>query len=1149
MIGSLKNILVERLRKLLHDDSGVAMMITLAVFLFLYLLCSATYAFGTTIQEKIELQNACDAAVYSAALVEADGLSRMAMVNRALAWTYAQTVKHRMDYIVYKWLELTHKRFGEDMEACRDFNAEKSGLAYFLGEGRYRYTGAGKSHCDDGHHSEDLDGTKGSWFCGWTPGQGHSIRLGYFSKDDVTAANESLDVNRIYGGHIYYEDIQGYLRSIQAAFGQGVNNNYSPTANLESIIKNDDKVITALHSQLLSIPQKINSQMAEAAKITLKNNLPLDNFEEYRILFKAPTFVNPYANEDNGSMKFASVLAPFRNTEEDELEFLSACMKTSDFQKIFGDGIDQWFIRGSDETLTKDEITILPTSKDYFGDGIQRGYKSANRFEGTVDGIMRGHHLSFTSEPSTLKTSLYATRLAAVIGLLALHPQVGPVALMANIAEVIAAAGDFPSGIPAINIDQNNLDSIYNITQNNSDNLSDDDKKLSAKFEELEKRATDGDTEAAAQLLELETQILEEKSSKVSVVTENTTITYENSDFKPIQAKEDVETKEENDLLTITKTETEYTEVSRTTTDDGKVSVTYSMKKKITVTTKKVVTKETKESTRILIFEKEADIKMPSIENVKEEKNSNGSSTLTTVRYISEVSREQNKDGIFYVKYNVVEEIKTIEPYIEQSAFGGIDTIPDDIGSTGNDKENLTSDDYINKHSNSSVTLEPIASNFSSKKSSEDPIPSVSNDKGAFVEQCSKIKNNYGLVSEYHWGSMRWWCPKAVRFRKVWKWWIPCGYDVYHHFKIRPMLSCPHMSSNATKGSLTRADYGHNSCAIGLDEVAFANTHGSKNNFPGYGFIGYARIYGDDQEIYKPEFYNTPRIMPIKLSGRFFQERIQIMVAKRQKNPFWWMLGALDRNSRYKKEGNRSIMSMFSPASLDDSEYHSNWIVAVSAATAACRVRDNNDAIYNAYSPTYHQISSGDVDFPLAQCSGADEQGIILNSPIFEKVGTIEQQKDIQKLRDKRVGCPHYYEKNDIENRLKYSWNLCETDWNAVFVPVRYSSESYIATHGENRSGPVTQIEYTRVGSGSPLVTPQNFLSEISVDGLNILRGYMTNLSTGNNGANVGIWRFYHSGSETLFEIDNNFSAPTFKNFRDKTGNYDTSEMYQFKIQ
>ena len=142
--------------------------------------------------------------------------------------------------------------------------------------------------------------------------------------------------------------------------------------------------------------------------------------------------------------------------------------------------------------------------------------------------------------------------------------------------------------------------------------------------------------------------------------------------------------------MNITKTETEYTEVSRTTTDDGKVSVTYSIEKKITVTTKKVVTKKTKESTRILIFEKEADIKMPSIENVQEEKNSNGSSTITTVRYISEVSRDQNKDGTFHVKYNVVEEIKTIEPYIEQSAFGGIDAIPDDIGSTGNDKENLT---------------------------------------------------------------------------------------------------------------------------------------------------------------------------------------------------------------------------------------------------------------------------------------------------------------------------------------------------------------------------------------------------------------------------------------------------------------------------
>ena len=64
-------ICIDKFKSLPRDENGAAMMITLAVVLFLYLLCSSSYAIGMTINEKIQLQNAADAAAYYAAVVEA----------------------------------------------------------------------------------------------------------------------------------------------------------------------------------------------------------------------------------------------------------------------------------------------------------------------------------------------------------------------------------------------------------------------------------------------------------------------------------------------------------------------------------------------------------------------------------------------------------------------------------------------------------------------------------------------------------------------------------------------------------------------------------------------------------------------------------------------------------------------------------------------------------------------------------------------------------------------------------------------------------------------------------------------------------------------------------------------------------------------
>lgn len=100
----LKQIL-EKLKTLLRDDSGVAMAYTVLVSLFIFMLCFSSYAMAANIRQRMELQQSCDAAAYSGAVVQADMLSRLAVLNRALSWTYIETNKRHMDYTVDEWLQ------------------------------------------------------------------------------------------------------------------------------------------------------------------------------------------------------------------------------------------------------------------------------------------------------------------------------------------------------------------------------------------------------------------------------------------------------------------------------------------------------------------------------------------------------------------------------------------------------------------------------------------------------------------------------------------------------------------------------------------------------------------------------------------------------------------------------------------------------------------------------------------------------------------------------------------------------------------------------------------------------------------------------------------------------------------------------------
>lgn len=111
------NIFVKRM---ISDEDGVALAFGITFFLLVFLLGMSIYAAGETVRQRMELQNAADAAAYSGAVVQADTLSRVACINRAMSWTYVMMNRRIMDYITDKWLEKVEQEWDRDFRSVRE---------------------------------------------------------------------------------------------------------------------------------------------------------------------------------------------------------------------------------------------------------------------------------------------------------------------------------------------------------------------------------------------------------------------------------------------------------------------------------------------------------------------------------------------------------------------------------------------------------------------------------------------------------------------------------------------------------------------------------------------------------------------------------------------------------------------------------------------------------------------------------------------------------------------------------------------------------------------------------------------------------------------------------------------------------------------
>ena len=121
-------------RRLWRDESGVVFAFTVIVFLTLFVIACSVYAVGENLRQRIVLQNAADAAAYSGAVVQADGLSRVAAINKAMAWTYVQMGRAVMDYDVDVWLQWTIQKWQERDDDVNTWVHEGNCPTYWVGQ-------------------------------------------------------------------------------------------------------------------------------------------------------------------------------------------------------------------------------------------------------------------------------------------------------------------------------------------------------------------------------------------------------------------------------------------------------------------------------------------------------------------------------------------------------------------------------------------------------------------------------------------------------------------------------------------------------------------------------------------------------------------------------------------------------------------------------------------------------------------------------------------------------------------------------------------------------------------------------------------------------------------------------------------------------
>ena len=408
----------------LRRDEGFVVMSTLAIFLFIFILCAFVYAVGETIHQRIKLQNACDAAAYSAAVVQADGLSRMAVVNKAMSWSYVQMTNRQMDYATYRWLKLTCTRFDEDKNNAYQYAAQLT-LCADPELGPYAVLEAAISavasivfqlDCSTGAGHKRDPGAGRSWWCGLHKGTDEEIDFNpkKLAESATLSGTGKKAVDEFAKGLLKIRK-KSFVEKLINPIGKVVDsgngrNPHEWGARLGFWIDCDKKNIENLNKSLHHINNQMNHSMRVTAESVLKSMLKdsrIDSsraLDDYYISIHIPQGKDPY-EEDAEEISAApgSFFSPLRNTEADEMLFLNMPSAekvdiplAAHFETLAGGelgyGLDQWFIRGKGEYSDgKDHCYDSQSDSQPSYRGGQSGHLLASANADDDDGGQNGH--------------------------------------------------------------------------------------------------------------------------------------------------------------------------------------------------------------------------------------------------------------------------------------------------------------------------------------------------------------------------------------------------------------------------------------------------------------------------------------------------------------------------------------------------------------------------------------------------------------------------------------------------------------------------------------------------------------------------------------------------------------------------------------
>lgn len=295
MIG----ILIRKLTGLGRDENGAALMVTLALFLLMYLSGAGVFAIGKVVKDRIHLQNACDAAAYSAAVVQADTLSRIATINRAMAWTYVSMTCRQMDYIVYKWLEETCKHHKEDEDKAKFFAQGNCSLHNIWGITKIKLNGRYKE----------------------------------YDRENELKKEYEEELPRTMSACI--ESFYSYSRESRLRL-----------SDLGRQIDDDLATLQAMNISVGNLASLLPNRVDEIVKNVLSANIPSvrDAKSDETYVFKIIQNENPTAGRENDSG--SGYLMDIHNTANGELRLLRFYMNAvSSARAVFNKGIDDWFER------------------------------------------------------------------------------------------------------------------------------------------------------------------------------------------------------------------------------------------------------------------------------------------------------------------------------------------------------------------------------------------------------------------------------------------------------------------------------------------------------------------------------------------------------------------------------------------------------------------------------------------------------------------------------------------------------------------------------------------------------------------------------------------------------------------------------------